>query len=896
MANLRSRIIISTMFIIFLIITGSYLVIQDIQRGIIEGDFRDKGFLLANNLAQAVTNPLLLNDMVSIRDSFDNVKKSYPDVEYIFLTDSEGIVLVHTFDKGFPKALQNMTKPSKTMKESVIDTETGIIHEFNAPVFRNIGYIHVGLTENGVRAQILEASRRLLLLAVSALVIGGIFSYLTGKRLTEPISKLTEGANRINKGVLDQKIDISTGDELGELARTFNDMALNLDQKIKDIIASKEQTEAAEKYLETLFDSIDDWIFVVNSDHEIVKANKSFLKLMGLNEEHVLGRTCHEMVFGDKAQYKTEECPVKKLLQTKKPLRFMHEININGTKKILEINASPFLDKKDITNIILVMRDITQQKALEEEIIARNRELTILNEISRNISETFDLDRILLNTLDKLLELTGMESGEVYLLDENTGEFVLKNYLGSEENRSGDTLNEMVKGDEVMVIEDIRNLPGMEKAFEDKSGTVSFAKIPLKSKDKVLGIITIRSRGSHRFSSRDKELLMAIGSQIGVAIENILFYNNIRYLKEFNEEILNNINLAIHVVDKNMKILAINDELLKLGRGRVKKNRIMNKNLFEAFPFLKEKHLDMEYEHVIKTGEIFLREEKTEYFDEIIYTNTSKIPIKDKNGNVEKIITVITDVTERKKLEEELKDSYEELKLTYSKLQELFRMKDNFLSNISHELRTPLTSVIGYTELMLEGNLTEEQRHKAEIILRNSKRLSKLIRALLDTPLIESGTFQLKTQLVPLFDLASQVIEDMKTVASIKNIPIFNDIPKSIIINGDKERLLQVFSNIVDNAIKFTIKGEIRISAEEEAENIHIKVIDTGIGIPQENLLRIFDKFYQVESSSTRKYEGAGLGLWISKNIVEAHGGRIWAESKNRGSTFHILLPKSVKE
>ncbi|VVB96203.1 Methyl sulfide methyltransferase-associated sensor [uncultured archaeon] len=894
MTTLRSRIIISTMFIIFLIIAGSYLVIQDIQRGIIEGDFRDKGFLLAKDLAQDVTNPLLLNDLVSIRDSFDNVKKNYPDVEYIYLTDSEGIVLVHTFDKGFPKALQNMTKPSNTVKESVIDTESGIIHEFNAPVFSNIGYIHVGLTENGIRAQILEASRRLLLLAISALFIGGVFSYLTGKRLAGPVSKLTEGANRINKGILDQKIDIITDDELGELGRTFNDMALNLDQKIKDIIASKEQIEAAEKYLETLFDSIDDGIFVVNSDHEIVKVNKSFLKLMGLNEEHVTGRTCHEIVFGDKAQNKTEECPVEKLLQTKKPLRFMHEININGAKKILEINASPFLDKKDITNIIFVMRDITQQKALEEEIISRNRELTILNKISRNISETFDLDKILLNTLDKLLEFTGMECGEVYLLDENTGEFVLKNYPGSEENRSNGALNAMVKGNEVIVMEDKRNLSGM--AFEDKSGCISFARIPLKSKDKVLGIITIRSKVSHRFSARDKELFMAIGSQIGVAIENILFYNNIIYLKEFNEEILNNINQAIHVVDKNMKILAINDELQKLGRGRFKKHQIINKNLFEAFPFLKEKNLDMEYEHVIKTGEIFLSEEKTEYFDEVIYTNTSKIPIKDKNGNVEKIITVITDVTEHKKLEEELKDSYEELKLTYSKLQELFRMKDNFLSNISHELRTPLTSVIGYTELMLEGNLTEEQRHKAEIILRNSKRLSKLIRALLDTPLIESGNLQLKTQLVPLFDLAAQVIEDMKTIASIKNIPIFNDISESIIINGDKERLLQVFSNILDNAIKFTIKGGIRISAEEEAENIHIKIIDTGIGIPQENLLRIFDKFYQVESSSTRKYEGAGLGLWISKNIVEAHGGKIWAESKNRGSTFHILLPKSVKE
>jgi PAS domain S-box-containing protein len=743
MSSLRFKIIISTLVIIFLIIAGSYLVIQDVQKGIIERDFREKGFLMANHLALEVTNPMLVNDLMGIRKAVEDSRNSYPDIEYVYVTDSEGIVLVHTFEGGFPKAFQNRSKPSNVVKEWIFETEKGIIHEFDAPLFKNIGYVHVGVSEYRVRAQILEASRKLLLLAVSAVALGGIFIYFIGRRLTDPIVKLTEGANRINKGILDQNIDINTKDELGELAKTFNEMALSLNQKINDLITAKEQTEAAEKYLETLFNSIEDGIIVVNTSHEIIKFNKSFLKIMGLSEEQVMGKSCIDIIFGSNPP-KNDECSIDKLIQTKNPARFIQEIKTGGNRKIFEINLSLFWDRKENANIILVIRDITQQKVLEEENIAIN--------------------------------------------------------------------------------------------------------------------------------------------------------NNIKYLKEFNEEILNNINLAIHVVDKNMNILAVNDELIRLSRGRIKKDFVMNKNLYEVYPFLKERHVDMEYEHVIKTGEIFLSEEKTQYYDEMIYTNTSKIPIKDKNGNVEKIITVITDVTERKKLEEELKDSYEELKLTYSKLQELFRMKDNFLSNISHELRTPLTSVIGYTELMLEGNLTEEQRHKAEVILRNSKRLSKLIRALLDTPLIESGTLQLKTQLVPLFDLAAQVIEDMKTIASIKNIPVFNDIPKSIIINGDKERLLQVFSNILDNAIKFTIKGEIRISAEEEAGNIHIKVIDTGIGIPEEDLLRIFDKFYQVESSGTRKYEGAGLGLWISKNIIEAHGGRIWAESKNRGSTFHILLPKPVKK
>ncbi len=522
-------------------------------------------------------------------------------------------------------------------------------------------------------------------------------------------------------------------------------MTSGLNQKIKEPIISKQQTEAAEKYIETLFDSIEDGIVVLNISHEIIKINKSFLKIMGLNEEQVMGRTCHEIIFGTAySKIQTMECPIDKLLQTKNPARFVHELKTSGKRKILEINPSLFMDKKGTENIILVVRDITQQKILEEE--------------------------------------------------------------------------------------------------------------------------------------------------------NIAFYNNIKYLKEFNEEILNNVNLAIHVVDKDMNILAVNDELIRLSRGRIKKDKIINKNLFEAFPFLKERLIDKEYEYVIRTGEIFLSEEKTEYHDEIIYTSTSKIPVKDKSGNVEKIITVIKDVSEQRKLEEELKDSYEELRLTYLKLKELYKVKDSFLSNVSHELRTPLTSVQGYTELLLEEDINEEQRHKLEIILRNSKRLSRLIKSLLDTTLIESRNIQLDLQMVSINELVAQVAEDMKTIALVKNLPIYIEIPQLPLIQGDRDRLMQVFSNILDNAIKFTITGEIRIKAGDENENVHINVSDTGIGIPEDKLEKIFNRFYHSNSSNARRYGGVGVGLWISKNIVDAHGGKIWAESKNRGSTFHILLPKSVKQ
>ncbi|MBU4221825.1 MAG: PAS domain-containing protein [Euryarchaeota archaeon] len=733
MKTLRFKIIVSTLMIGLLIILGSYLVIQDIQKGIIEGEFRDKGFLVANHLRLELTTPVLTNDLMEIRDYIKNLKNSYTDIEYIFVTDTEGIVIASTFENGFPVALQNFNKPSNVLKEFVYYSERGIIHEFDSPLSGDVGYVHVGLSEARVRKQIDESSERLVLLAISAFVLWGVFIFFTGRWLTEPVLRLSEGAKRINKGILDQKIDIISNDELGELAATFNDMSKSLDQKIKDLVTSKEQTETAQKYLETLFNSIDDGIIVLNTSHEILRVNDSMLKIMNLAEEQMLGRSCHEIIFGmPPSPHEIEECPINGMMRSNAPMRILHEARVNGRKKILEINSSMLSDRGEI-NIILVLRDVTQQKALEAEIIVR---------------------------------------------------------------------------------------------------------------------------------------------------------------KEFNEEILNNVNLAIHVVDKDMKILAVNDELIKLSKGRFKKEEMIDRVLYDIYPFLKEKNIDKEYEYVRRTGEIFQSEEKTEYLGDVVYTSTSKIPVKDNTGSVVRIITVMKDVTGQKRLEEELKDSYEELRLTYLKLKEMFKVKETFLSNMSHELRTPLTSIMGYSELMLDEKISLEQKHKLEVIYRNSQRLSRLIQGLLDTAVIESKNLALNIQTLPLYEMIVQISDDMKMITGIKNIPVNIDIMRQLTVEGDRDRLMQVFSNILDNAVKFTLKGKIKISAAEDNEWVHIKFEDTGIGIPQDKLDKIFDRFYQLDSPEKPGRGGAGLGLWISKNIVEAHGGKIWAESKNRGSTLHVLLLK----
>jgi signal transduction histidine kinase len=204
-----------------------------------------------------------------------------------------------------------------------------------------------------------------------------------------------------------------------------------------------------------------------------------------------------------------------------------------------------------------------------------------------------------------------------------------------------------------------------------------------------------------------------------------------------------------------------------------------------------EKNVDKEYEYVKKSGEIFQCQEKTEYHGDVIYTSTTKIPVRDETGSVVRIITVMKDVTEQKRLEEELKDSYEELRLTYLKLTELFKVKENFISNMSHGLRTPLTSIMRYTELLLDENIPAEQKHKLEVY-RNSQRLSRLIQGLLDTAVIESKNLALNIQTLPLYEMMQHISEDMKAVTEIKNIPVKIDIPEQLKVEGDRDKLMQL--------------------------------------------------------------------------------------------------------
>jgi len=246
----------------------------------------------------------------------------------------------------------------------------------------------------------------------------------------------------------------------------------------------------------------------------------------------------------------------------------------------------------------------------------------------------------------------------------------------------------------------------------------------------------------------------------------------------------------------------------------------------------------------------------------------------------------------------------EELRQRAFELQELDRLKSSFLANMSHELRTPLNAILGFSDVMLEGidgPLTDYMENDLKLIQKNGQHLLHLINDVLDMAKIESGRLALHPETFSLNELFEDVFSITSSLANEKSLilAVADDSVKDVEILADITRIRQVMINVVNNAIKFTEKGGITVrSVMKDKETVLISIIDTGLGIPQDHLESIFQEFSQVDSSTTRKVGGTGLGLPISRKLIEMHGGHMWAESEGEignGSTIFIELPLEAK-
>lgn len=277
----------------------------------------------------------------------------------------------------------------------------------------------------------------------------------------------------------------------------------------------------------------------------------------------------------------------------------------------------------------------------------------------------------------------------------------------------------------------------------------------------------------------------------------------------------------------------------------------------------------------------------------------SAAPIRGGDGKLDGVVLVFRDITDRKKAEKEREELLEAERAARMAAERASRMKDEFLATISHELRTPLNAILGWSQVLRSGHPRgADLQQGLEVIERNARVQTQIIEDLLDMSRIISGKIRLDVQRVDLLPVIENALETVRPAADARGVRLQPTLdPQAGPVSGDPSRLQQVFWNLLSNAIKFTPKGgRVQVLLERVNSHVEVSVIDTGVGIDPEFLPRLFERFTQADSSTTRHHGGLGIGLAIVKQLVELHGGTVRAKSagEGQGATFVVLLPLTV--
>jgi PAS domain S-box-containing protein len=323
------------------------------------------------------------------------------------------------------------------------------------------------------------------------------------------------------------------------------------------------------------------------------------------------------------------------------------------------------------------------------------------------------------------------------------------------------------------------------------------------------------------------------------------------------------------------------------------RDELLGKTDFDVFPVEQAEFFLAKDREVLERGQL-LDISQEQLGDRVLHTR--KVPIVDESGRARYLLGISMDVTDAKRAAEERERLVSQLAEQNRQLRELDRLKDEFVALVSHELRTPLTSILGYLELLLDGDaggISAEQERFLKVIDRNAKRLVRLVGDLLLVAQIEAGTLALEHEPIDLAHVVSECIEAARPTALEKGLQLSLEGHESAQLLGDRTRLAQLLDNLVSNAIKFTpAGGRVVVRLWRDDAEVRVEVADSGIGIAAEEQDQLFQRFFRTAEATRLAIQGTGLGLTITKAIAEAHGGGIeLASERGAGTTFIVRLP-----
>ena len=382
----------------------------------------------------------------------------------------------------------------------------------------------------------------------------------------------------------------------------------------------------------------------------------------------------------------------------------------------------------------------------------------------------------------------------------------------------------------------------------------------------------------------------------------------IKLAKEEWEKTFDSITDLISINDTNYQVTRVNMAMAnRLGK---RPGDLIGKKCYEVYHGTVCPWPECPHSQVLETRAPAVKELESEILGGIFMV--SIFPLFSKEGRFIGTVHVLKDITEKKKLEEEAR-----LKRRF---EDIIRFRSEFIASMSHELRTPLNSIIGFSELLIDGGageLNEKQARYVRNVHESGKHLLNLIDDILDISKVDAGKVELRPEEFSLTETLEVALEIIRPQAAKKGLSMRLEMEPGIpIIKADPVRFKQIMYNLLSNAVKFTLEGgQVRVAAhkvsspqspvfskdktitedwgQKTEDWVQISVADTGLGIRPEDMPKLFKEFTQLDTTLSRGFHGPGLGLSITKRLVELHGGRIWAESEGegRGTTFTFILP-----
>ncbi len=518
-----------------------------------------------------------------------------------------------------------------------------------------------------------------------------------------------------------------------------------------------------------------------------------------------------------------------------------------------------------------------EQARVFDEMVHRLNEVSMLYTMAQQIASTLNLNEVLNTVVNSMQDVTGCRACAIFLLDE-TGQYLeikaaagLKPHwrkiakLNLGEGASGRAAAE----NRTIYIPDTAKDPNYVVFDEEVK---SLMVVPLLAHGKVIGAINLDDSRTDAFSHNQERLLTIAATQVGISIENARLFTTISAEQKQMQAVIQHMADGLLLIDRQGAIITCNSTLammLGLHRGQIVGQNVNSAGLHPSLA----KVTASTTQQVARTGvlaqEVTIEAPQPRVLQ--IFTTTLTDDAKKPAGEVR----VVHDVTKERELDQ---------------------LKDDFFSTISHELRTPLFSIQGFAQIMLEEPELDPTT-RAEFlntIHRQATQLSEMVNNLLDISKFEDGKLALDKTPLLVVDVINQTILKLQGYAHQQQVKLVPNLSATIpLIMADSRRLEQVLTNLIGNAIKFSAAREqVLISASFKNDEVLVCVKDNGIGIPAEALNSIFSRYYQVSNHSERSAMGTGLGLHIAKQIVEAHGGRIWAESEaGHGSAFWFTLP-----